>query len=184
MALEDRGVERGTFMDLQEKAKADIYLARDSLENFLKLLQNHGLGYKFHLSFILEQLIKLKLDFKDSTDKKAIKSALFERLLRFSIHHSLRAVKFKARIPVPESYQLVGVADEGRAYIEEGVDEDRVFTLRPGTIYGTSLPACRCSTSRVRHLVCVQRPEDPEPTYLKGSCVISRNPVIHPGDGT
>jgi RNA-dependent RNA polymerase len=141
MALEDRGVERDTFMDLQEKAKAAIYLARDSLKIFSKLLQDHGLGYTFHLSFILEQLIKLKLDFKHSTDKKAtgINSAFFERLLRFSIHHSLREVKFKARIPVPDSYQLVGVADEGRAYILEGVDEDRVFTLKPGTIYGMLL---------------------------------------------
>ena len=139
MALEDRGVETDTFVDLQERAKAKIYLSRDSLKNFLELLKDHGLGYKFHLSFILEQLIKLKLDFKDSTDKKAIKSAFFERLLRFSIHHSLREVKFKARIPVPDSYQLVGVADEGRAYIEEGEDEDRVFTLKPGTIYGTLL---------------------------------------------
>ena len=137
MTLEDRGIERDTFMGLQEKAKADIYLARDSLNNFLKLLENHGLGFKFHLSFILEQLIKLKLDFKDSTDKKAIKSSFFERLLRFSLHHSLREVKFKARIPVPDSYQLVGVADEGRAYIQEGLDEDHVFTLKPGTIYGT-----------------------------------------------
>ena len=141
MALEDRGVERDTFMDLQEKAKAAIYLARDSLNNFSKLLQDHGLGYTFHLSFILEQLIKLKLDFKHSTDKKAtgINSAFFEHLLRFSIHHSLREVKFKARIPVPDSYQLVGVADEGRAYIQEGVDEGRVFTLQPGNIYGTFL---------------------------------------------
>ena len=69
----------------------------------------------------------------------SIKSTFFERLLRFSIHHSLREVKFKARIPVPNSYQLVGVADEGRAYVQEGVDEDRVFTLKPGTIYGTFL---------------------------------------------
>ena len=144
MALEDRGVERDTFMDLQEKAKADIYLARDSLNNFLKLLRDHGLGFKFHLSFILEQLIKLKLDFKDSTDKKTIKSPFFERLLRFSIHHCLREVKFKARIPVPTSYQLVGVADEGRAYIQEGVDEDRVFTLKPGTIYGMFLCLLAC----------------------------------------
>ena len=139
MALEDRGVERETFMDLQERAKADVYHSRDSLKNFLKLLQDHGLGYKFHLSFILEQLIKLKLDFKASTDKKAIKSAFVERLLRFSIHHSLREVKFKARIPVPDSYQLVGVADEGRAYIKEGEDEDRVFVLKPGQIFGTFL---------------------------------------------
>jgi len=139
MALEDRGVEKDTFMDLQEKAKAKICLSSDSLENFRELLRDHGLGGKYHLGFILEQLLKVGLDFKDGKNKKAIKNAFFERLLRFSIHHSLRTVKFKARIPVPKSYQLVGVADEGRAYINEGVNEDEVFTLKPGTIYGTFL---------------------------------------------
>ena len=139
MALEDRGVEKDTFMELQNKAKANIYLSSDSLKTFGELLRNHGLGGKYHLGFILEQLLKLGLDFKDGVGKKAIKSAFFERLLRSSIHHALREVKYKARIPVPNSYQLVGVADEGRAYIDEGVDEDDVFTLKPGTIYGTFL---------------------------------------------
>ena len=185
MALEDCGVESDTFMDLQERAKASIYISTNSLENFSQLLKNYGIGDRFHLVFILEQLFKLGLDFKDSTGRIPIKSTFFERLLRFSMHHSLREVKFKARIPVPNSYQLVGVADEGRAYIQEGVDEDRVFTLKPGFIYGTSLGFARsCPTSRVRHLVCVQNPEDEEPMYMKGSCVISRSPVIHPGDGT
>jgi len=139
MALEDRGVESDTFMDLQEKAKASICFSANSLENFSELLKNHGLGDRFQLVFILEQLVKLGLDFKDSTGKMAIRSTFIERLLRFSIHHSLREVKFKARIPVPNSYQLVGVADEGRAYIQEGLDEDSVFTLKPGTIYGVFL---------------------------------------------
>jgi RNA-dependent RNA polymerase len=136
MALEDRGVEKQTFIDLQEKAKAEIYLSGDSLEGFSKLLRDHGLGGKYHLDFILEQLVNLGLDFKDGIAKQAIKSAFFERLLHFSIQHSLREVKFKARIPIPDSYQLVGVADEGRAYIEEGLNDDDVFTLKPGTIYG------------------------------------------------
>jgi len=139
MALEDRGVEKETFKDLQEKAKAKIYLSSGSLEKFLELLKDHNLGGKFHLRFILEQLIKLGLDFKNGIHKTAIQSAFFERLLRYSMHHSLREVKFKARIPVPESYQLVGVADEGRAYINEGLNEDDVFTLKPGTIYGMFL---------------------------------------------
>jgi len=141
MALEDCGVEIDTFMNLQERAKASIYFSTDSLENFSGLLKTHGLGDRFHLVFILEQLVKLGLDLKDSTGRMAIKSTFFERLLRSSIHHSLREVKFKARIPVPYSYQLVGVADEGRAYINEGFDEDDVYTLKPGTIYGTLL--CR-----------------------------------------
>jgi RNA-dependent RNA polymerase len=137
MALEDRGVEKGTFIALQEETKRKIYTSEDSLKNFSELIEEYHLGGKFHLGFILEQLIKLGLDFKDGTNKKAIKNAFFGSLLRFSIHHSLREVKFKARIRVPESYQLVGVADEGRAYIEEGVSEDAVFTLKPGEIYGT-----------------------------------------------
>ena len=37
----------------------------------------------------------------------------FERLLRFSLNHSLRDIKFKPRIPVPKSYHLVGVVVEG-----------------------------------------------------------------------
>ncbi|KAF8486749.1 RdRP-domain-containing protein [Russula emetica] len=167
MALEDRGVDKDIFIKLQEEAKADIYLSSDSLEQFSRLLTKHNLGGKFHLAFILEQLGKLGLDFKDNNErkKKAVGGAFVQRLLRFSMNHSLREVKFKARIPVPKSYQLVGVADEGQAYIKEGVNEEDVFTLSPGRIF-----------------VCVQENANEPPKYFKGTCVISRSPVIHPGD--
>jgi RNA-dependent RNA polymerase len=137
MALEDRGVDKETFLALQEKAKAEIYHFSDSLDVFAQQLTKHNPGGKFHLSFILEHLSMLGLNFEDGTGKKAIEGAFFGRLLRFSMDHSLREVKFKARIPVPDSYQSIGVADEGQAYIEEGIDKDDVFTLEPGRIYGT-----------------------------------------------
>lgn len=86
-------------------------------------------------------------------------------MVRDSMNHSLREMKFKARIPVPRSYQLVGVADEGHAYIKEGARPDKVFTLGEKQIH-----------------VCVQESTDKEPEYLKGACLISRSPVIHPGD--
>ncbi len=140
MVLEDLGVDKETFLKLQEDAKAKIYLSGDSLEQFSHLLSKRNLGEKYHLAFILEQLSKLGLDLKDNDEKKkAVGCAFFERLLRFSMNHSLREVKFKAWIPVPDSYQLVGVADEGRAYINEGVNEEEVYTLGPGRIYGTFL---------------------------------------------
>jgi RNA-dependent RNA polymerase len=187
MVLEDRGVDKETFMALQERAKASIYLSSDSLEHFSHLIGRHNLGGKFYLAFILEQLSKLGLDFKDGTDKKAIESAFFERLLSFSMNHSLRDVKFKARIPVPYSYQLVGVADEGQAYIEEGIaNKDDVYTLEPGRIYGAFL---RGFTVVLPHAddniqVCVQNSAHEQPIYLKGTCVISRGLGLHPGDGT
>jgi RNA-dependent RNA polymerase len=138
MALEDLGVEKDAFMNLQNAAIRHIYLAGKSLKIFADLLKSHGLGDKFRLSFVLRQLIKLKLDFGPggNLDKEAIGSAFFGGLVRDSINHSLREVKFKARIPVPHSYQLVGVADEGQAYIKEGEDPDKVFTLKEKCIYG------------------------------------------------
>ncbi|KAH9066241.1 RNA dependent RNA polymerase-domain-containing protein [Lactarius vividus] len=153
------------FVDLQEEAKARIDLARDSLKKFSDLLRRETLGLKFHLPFILGQLIKLGLDSRDHLDKDAIRSAFLGRLVRDSMNHSLREMKSKARIPVPRSYQSVGVADEGRAYIKKGARPDKVFTLKEKQIY-----------------VCVQESTDKEPEYLKGTCLISRSPVIHPGD--
>ncbi|KAH8995448.1 RdRP-domain-containing protein [Lactarius akahatsu] len=139
MALEDLGVKKKAFVDLQEDAKARIYLAKDSLKIFAGLLRSQTLGLKFHLPFILEQLMNLGLDFRDHLDKEAIRSAFLGRLSAF--------------------------ADEGRAYIKEGARPDKVFTLREKQIY-----------------VCVQESTDKEPEYLKGACLISRSPVIHPGD--
>ena len=187
MALEDRGVDKETFIELQEKSKALIYHSRDSLENFSQLLKKYNLGGNFHLKYILEQLSKLGLDLKDGTDKEVIGGAFFERLLRYSMNHSLREVKFKARIPVPDSYQLVGVADEGQAYIKDGIaGEDDVYTLGHNMIYGVFLRVHGHTASRRRQhplAVCVQETANEQPIYLKGTCVISRSPVIHPGDG-
>ena len=138
MALEDLGVKQKAFVDLQEEAKARIYLASGSLPTFVSLLRSQSLGGQFHLAFVLEQLVKLDLDFGDHLGKDDIGSAFLGRLVRDSMNHSLREMKFKARIPVPRSYQLVGVADEGRAYIKEGAQPDRVFTLGEKEIYGAN----------------------------------------------
>ncbi|KAH9066237.1 RdRP-domain-containing protein [Lactarius vividus] len=165
MVLEDRGVKKEAFIDLLENAKAKICLSSDSLEMFIEQLRNYGMGGQYHLAFILEQLDKLGLDFKDSINKTTIGRPFFESLLCYFANHSLREMKFKARIPVPKSFQLVGVADEGRAYINEGLKEEDVFTLPPGRIYA-----------------CVQDSTHDDPVFLKGHCLISRSPAIHPGD--
>ncbi|KAI0045365.1 RdRP-domain-containing protein [Auriscalpium vulgare] len=174
MALEDRGVPKEAFLDLQEEAKASVYLARTSLQKFGVLLKSSGLGYKYHLAFIFEQLEKIGLDLRAQDGRVALNSPFIGRLLRYTMNHSLRLMKHKARIPVPKSFQLVGVADEGQAYIQEGHDPKDVYTLPVGHIFG----ACFFDD----WFVCVQESPEEEPIWLRGNCVISRSPVIHPGD--
>jgi len=160
--LEGRGVRKEAFINLQEAAKADIFLAGDSLDEFRRLIKSHNFGGNFHLAFILEELYALGLDFKSNSDKTAIESAFLGRLLLYAMNHSLREVKFRARIPVPNSYQLVGVADEGQAYIAEGANPENVFTLQQGQIYGTIYLRASCHfvhkvPHSLRARVCGQR---------------------------
>ncbi|KAN0128358.1 RNA dependent RNA polymerase domain containing protein [Lactarius tabidus] len=76
----------------------------------------------------------------------------YDRMLEISIHHILRDLKHYSRIPVHDGYTLVGVADIHH-YLREG----EVFA-------------------------CASIPESNSIHYLEGPVLISRSPVIHPGD--
>jgi RNA-dependent RNA polymerase len=76
----------------------------------------------------------------------------YERMIEITIHHILRDLKHHARIPVNDGYTLVGVADIHR-YLQEG----EVFA-------------------------CATIPETNSIDYLEGDVLVSRSPVIHPGD--
>ncbi|KAH9930752.1 RdRP-domain-containing protein [Fomitopsis serialis] len=163
MLLEDRGVDKQIFITLQERAKMEIHTASDSMERFVGLLKAHKLGTSFGLDFIVRGLRSIGMGFKHEKNVKVLQDPFIDRLIHFAKNHVLRDVKHGAKIPIPDSYLLVGVADEGPAYEKEGVEN--VYSLKEGEIYA-----------------CIQYPDDPEPTYIKGSVVISRSPVVHPGD--
>ncbi|KAH9025081.1 RdRP-domain-containing protein [Lactarius hengduanensis] len=76
----------------------------------------------------------------------------YDQMITVAIHHILRDLKHHARIPVHDGYTLVGVADVHR-YLQEG----EVFA-------------------------CVSVPETNLIRYLEGPVLVSRSPVIHPGD--
>jgi RNA-dependent RNA polymerase len=76
----------------------------------------------------------------------------YDQMLTCAVHHILRDLKHHARIPVHEGYTLVGVADIHH-YLQEG----EVFA-------------------------CVTIPETNSIHYLEGPVLVSRSPVIHPGD--
>jgi hypothetical protein len=76
----------------------------------------------------------------------------YDRMIEITIHHVLRDLKHHARIPVNDGYTLVGVAD-----IHGHLQEGEIFA-------------------------CVTIPESDEIQYLKGDVLVSRSPIIHPGD--
>ena len=138
MILEDRGVKKESFMVLQDMAVADARTIHDSLVQFRHILKAHKLGGAFRLDLILDRLMKLGLDLKSCNPDQRLNNAFLGRVRHFAMTHVLRDIKHGARIPIPKSWLLVGVADEGPAYVNAGYKN--VYVLQKGKIYGkTSL---------------------------------------------
>lgn len=136
MILEDRGVEQKAFLKLQEMAAAQITTASDTITSTTLLLKAHNLGQSFNIPFVLKALRAAGLGMRGEPDFPAgdLGDTFLRSLLIFAQHHILRDIKHGARIPIPDSYLLVGVADEGPVYEREGVED--VFMLQEGQIYG------------------------------------------------
>lgn len=147
MILEDRGVKKQSFMSLQNAAVKNTRTIHDSLVQFRHLLKFHTLGTSYRLSFIIERLIGLGLEINTEDPEKRLDNAFLARLRDFAMTHVLRDIKHSARIPIPNSYLLVGVADEGPAYVEKGYEN--VYTLQEGKIFGLSFNAFLDSISIV-----------------------------------
>ncbi|KAF8123146.1 RNA dependent RNA polymerase-domain-containing protein [Boletus edulis] len=163
MLLEDRGVSKGVFMQLQRATVAETRMAHESATRYAKFLESHQLCYSYRLSAVLRRLNALGLELKPNNLQQPLDTPFLARVRACAINHVLRAVKHEARLPIPDSYMLVGVADEGPAYVQKGLDS--VYYLPQGKIFA-----------------CVQNAEDEKPRYLHGMCLIYRNPVMHPGD--
>jgi RNA-dependent RNA polymerase len=114
-------------------AVADARMVDDSLEQFRKVLTSHSLGTKFRLSSLMKRLIDLGIDIHDGQEA-ILRDPFHARLRRVAMNHILRDIKHHARIPLPRSHQLVGIADEGPAYVAAGYQN--VFTLQDGQVYG------------------------------------------------
>ncbi|KAF8969863.1 RNA dependent RNA polymerase-domain-containing protein [Flammula alnicola] len=165
MLLEDVGVRRDAFQTLQDAAVADAKTIDDSISHFCNVLSSHRLGSSYRLKEIMGRLQDhYNMELTSNGGKIAIDSPFLQQIRQVAMTDVLRDIKHSARIPVPNSYLLVGVADEGPAYSGEPGYEN-VYCLGVGEIYA-----------------CIQKPQDKEPTWLEGNVSISRSPVVHPGD--
>ena len=163
MVLEDQHVSLPVFDKLQDAALLEARTIRDSLDNFTQLLQSHSLGYGFRLPTILEKLKAIGYELPPNPVKEGLNPFL-EQLRQVASFDAQREIKHQARIPIPGSFKLVGVPDEGPTY--EGKEGyENIFCLAEGRI-----------------AACVQNHGE-QPVWLEGACTISRSPIAHIGDG-
>lgn len=184
MVLEDVGVRKEAFQELQDNAVADAKTIDESISKFYDVLTSHHLGSSYRLREILCHLRDdFNMDITSNGKTVAMDTPFLRQVRQVAMTDILRDIKHSARIPVPSSYLLVGIADEGPAYVAEG--HENVFCLSVGEVYGKYKYAAPFSFDRSMNLflVCVQRPSEKEPTWLTGNASISRSPVVHPGDG-
>jgi RNA-dependent RNA polymerase len=134
MVLEDLGVRQEAFVDLQEIAVAEARTIDDSAERFCSVLDAHGLGRPYRLSHLVKQIEALGLPLKPKNHSPGFDTPFFQHVRQVAMTDVLRDIKHSARIPVPDSYLLVGVADEGPAYEETG--HTNVYKLPEGHIFG------------------------------------------------
>lgn len=145
MILEAMGVGRDVFMRLQNIAVSQAQSSVESLERAARLMETFGLGTSYRLTSVMLSLHKLGVG-------PLSEDPFWTRMMDFAINHVLRELKHHARIPVPNGWNLVGVADI-HGY------------LKPGEIFACIIPT-----------------DGGGPVYLEGPTLVTRSPTIHPGD--
>ncbi len=137
MILEDKQVRRDSFQELQDNAVADTLTIDESIKDFNSILRDHSLGSQYRLSYILDKISTLGFDLHLQEHTPGIDTPFLKQIREVAKIDVLREIKHQARIPIPGSYLLVGVPDEGPAYEQNGYEN--VFTLKQNEIYGQLL---------------------------------------------
>ncbi|CAE6411693.1 unnamed protein product [Rhizoctonia solani] len=146
------GVEDKVFLNLMQRDLAEIASGMETLGGVAKQLIANRLGNPFHLANTFKRLSRLGLEL----DQPNLRTSGLHKMLNATLFHVKRNLKYKARIKVPNSYTLVGVCDEANY-------------LRPRLIY-----ACVQEFD--------QRSGVADVRYLEGRYLVTRSPVVHPGD--
>ncbi len=136
MLLEDVGVRRDVFQDLQDLAVRSAKTLDDSITHFCDALRGHHLGSSYRLRETLGRLRdKYGMDLESNGETIAVDNPFLRQVRQVAMIDIVRDIKHSARIPVPGSFLLVGVADEGPAYIGKP-GFDNVYCLGAAEIYG------------------------------------------------
>lgn len=94
------------FIDLQRRAVEETRASMRSFSHAARMLETHGLGASYKIPSLFTRLQKLGLELEHSG------SLGMKTVLKNAETDILRDLKYHARIPIPESWKLVGIADE------------------------------------------------------------------------
>lgn len=115
--LEDLAIPFSTFLHLQRDVVKDVEQSKTSLSGSAKLLDRLSLGANSNVARTFRAIAKLlKIDV---VGRNGLEDSLISAIVNLAVVESFREIKFKARIPLPGSWTLVGIADED-SYLEEG----------------------------------------------------------------
>lgn len=126
MLLEGLGIGYDVFKKFQDRAIQETQRSTESLAEFARLLESHGLGTSFRLTSIMLSLEKLAID--------NLHNSFYKKMMNYAVYHILRLLKNHARIPVPDAWTLVGVADV-HGFLKEGEIFACVQPTEGGVIY-------------------------------------------------
>ena len=114
----------------------EVITATDHMKDIVELLRKHGLGNVFGLRWTLARLEEAGVGLRRemSQAKFPMDNDFIKRLFKYAQTHILHEIKHDARIKIEKAHQLVGVVDEGPAYVAAGYDD--VYCLPEGHIYG------------------------------------------------
>jgi hypothetical protein len=146
--LEGLGVSKHAFLAMQREALGLVRKAGENARDASRFMSSYSFGDAYHLAKLFHHLART-LHLSQAAHRY---DPFLSRVLDLAMHIAKRELKYRARIVVPGSWTLVGVADV------HGV-------LREGEIYA-----------------CVVEPHVGTKTWLEGRIAVSRSPTEHPGD--
>jgi len=113
MLLENNGVKSQVFLKYQRAAAKEAQECLISAPSLCRTLERYSLGSSYAASSLLRILNDHKIFDLDNLSTMQFGIPGFIRRFAQLVHvHVLRELKYHARIPVPNAWNLVGVADE------------------------------------------------------------------------
>ncbi|KIX09610.1 uncharacterized protein Z518_00690 [Rhinocladiella mackenziei CBS 650.93] len=136
--LEDMGVKDEFFFHHQKKEIDRLRRVNSSSKHASEFLKSQGIGDRIQLPWFVQKLKTMNLSFQQDS--------FLRDVLEIAILVELRALKYKARIPVKDGYTLFGIMDETRILNEGQIfciveDDDGVRVITGDNILITRSPA-------------------------------------------